>query len=57
VAQAGDELAAQLAARMRVDRRVDRLVRDVHGWVLWPHALEGSRDLLGRPLPVLSNEV
>jgi hypothetical protein len=52
VAQAGDELPAQLNARMRVDRRVDRLVGDVHGRVLGPHALEDTFDLLGRPPPI-----
>ncbi len=51
MAQAGDELPAQLAAWVHVDRRVDRLVRDMHGWVLGPHALEDTGGLLRRPLP------
>ncbi len=46
VVQAGDELPAQFAARVGADRRVDRLVRYMHGWVLEPHALEDTGDLL-----------
>jgi hypothetical protein len=52
VAQAGDELAAQFAARVRVDGRVDRFVRDVHGRIIRPETFERAGNLLGRPLPV-----
>jgi hypothetical protein len=29
---------------------LDGLVRDVQGWIVGPHTLERTRDLLGRPL-------
>jgi hypothetical protein len=56
VTQAGDQLAAQLTAWLRIDRRIDGLVRDVQGWIVGPHALERTRDLLGRPLPLQQRE-
>ena len=52
MAQTGDELLAQLSARLRVDGRVDGLVRDVAVGVVGEHALERSGNLLRRPLPV-----
>jgi len=51
-AQAGDELAAKLAARLRIDGGVDGLVGHVALGLIGEHALEGTRDLLRRPLPL-----
>jgi hypothetical protein len=44
------------APRLGVDGRVDRLVADVALGFVGKHALEGSGDLLGRPLPVEQRE-
>ncbi len=49
VAQAGDELALELAARVQVDRLVDRLVRDRFVGVVGPHGSQYVRNLLRRP--------
>ena len=52
MAQAGYELRAQLAPRLRIDGRVDGLVQDVPFRFIGERGLEGSRYLLRRPLPV-----
>ncbi len=56
MAQAGDELAAQLAPGLRVNGRVDRLVRYMHAGVLGPHSLKDTGDLLRRPLPIQQSQ-
>jgi hypothetical protein len=52
LAQAGDKLAAQFTARQGVDGRVDGFVGHVATRLVGEDPLEGTRDLLGRPLPV-----
>ena len=51
LAQAGDELAPQLALRVGVDGVVDRLVGHVSAGIGGIGSLERSGGLLGRPLP------
>lgn len=52
LAQAGDQLAAQLPARLGVDRRVEGFVRHVALRLVGVDAFEGSGNLLRRPFPV-----
>ena len=51
LAEASDQLPAQLAAGVGVDGGVDRLVRDLHRAVVGPHAPKCGGDLLRRPTP------
>jgi hypothetical protein len=52
VAQAGNQLAAQFAARLSVDSRVDGFMRYVLGRISRIHAPKCARYLLRRPLPL-----
>jgi len=51
-AQAGHQLASQLASRLRVDGVVDGFVGHVALGLVGEDALQGTRDLLGRPAPI-----
>src|SRR5258708_26461924 len=56
VAQTGDELATQLTAWLGIDGGVDGFVRNLLAGVVGPHALQGTGDLLRRPLPLQQGE-
>src|SRR5471030_308954 len=49
MAQAGDQLALELAARMQIDRGIDGLMRDRFVRVVGPHDAQYVRNLLRRP--------